>query len=64
MVPLFERYSTWLNIFEAAGVVIAQFLVSMPPEMSTALWIALALRVSMAVAQAIKQDVKEIDNAS
>ena len=53
------KASTWINAAEAAGVVVVQFLVEMGPETSTALWIALALRVLMAMAQAVKQDLPE-----
>lgn len=54
----FKNWSTWQNIIEAVCVVVIQFLVTMPVEMTNALWGALALRVVMAFLQGVKQSVK------
>lgn len=54
---MWHRYSTWQNIAEAVGLVLVQFLTTMPEEMSNALWLALALRILMAGLQGIKQSV-------
>lgn len=54
----FKNWSTWQNIIEAIFVVLIQFLVTMPVEMTNALWGALALRVVMAFLQGVKQSVK------
>jgi len=55
---MLKRWSTWINIIEAVGAVLAQFLLDLPEEMTLAVWSYLAVRVVMGVAQGIKQSIK------
>lgn len=55
---MFKRWSTWINIIEAVGAVLAQFLLDLPEDMTAAIWIYLAVRIVMGVAQGIKQSIK------
>ena len=55
----FKNWSTWQNIIEAVCVVVIQFLVTMTPEMTAALWGALGLRVVMAFLQGVKQSANQ-----
>lgn len=56
---MFRRWSTWINIIEAVGAVVAQFLLDLPEQMTAALWTYLAVRVLMGFAQGIKQSIKQ-----
>ena len=51
---LFKRESTWLNIAECVGGVVAQLFVSMPSELSGPLWGYIIMRVLMGFVQGVK----------
>jgi len=55
---MFKRWSTWINIIEGVGAVLAQFLLDLPEEMTTAMWLYITIRIVMGAAQGIKQSIK------
>lgn len=57
---MFKRWSTWINIIEGVGTVLAQFLLDLPEEMTTAMWLYIAIRVVMGATQGIKQSIKVV----
>lgn len=53
----FKRWSTWFNLAEVVIATVIQLAVDLPDDLAMPMWAYVGLRITMAVVQAVKQNV-------